>query len=55
MVAARTLALSAAELFSDQEVLRKARAEFEQRRGPDWEYQPLLGDRDPPLDYRVTR
>jgi aminobenzoyl-glutamate utilization protein B len=27
--------------------------EFEQRRGEEFRYAPLLGDRDPPLDYRV--
>jgi aminobenzoyl-glutamate utilization protein B len=51
-VAARTLALTAAELFRDRDLLRAAREEFEQRRGEDFEYRPLLGDREPPLDYR---
>ena len=51
-VAARTLALTAAELFRDRDLLRAAREEFEQRRGDDFEYRPLLGDREPPLDYR---
>ena len=26
--------------------------EFEAKRGPDYEYKSLLGERDPPLDYR---
>jgi len=30
------------------------RAEFAERRGEDFEYRPLLGDRDPPLDYRAS-
>lgn len=51
--AAQTLALTAAELYSDPELIRTARAEFERRRGADFRYQPLLGDRDPPLDYRA--
>ena len=29
-----------------------ARKEFEERRGPNFSYAPLLGDRTPPLDYR---
>lgn len=51
-VAARTLALTAAELFQNRDLLQAAREEFEQRRGDDFEYRPLLGDREPPLDYR---
>ena len=35
------------------ERLRKAaRAEFDAARGPDYVYKSLLGDREPPLDYR---
>lgn len=30
----------------------RARAELERRRGPRFEYRSLVGDRDPPLDYR---
>jgi aminobenzoyl-glutamate utilization protein B len=52
LVAAKTLALTAADLYRDPELLAAARAEFEQRRGEDFDYQPLLGDREPPLDYR---
>jgi aminobenzoyl-glutamate utilization protein B len=52
MVAAKTMALSAVELFMDPDRLAEIHAEFEERRGPDFRYAPLLGDRDPPLDYR---
>jgi len=52
--AAKTLAFSAAELFTRPDILEAARAEFERRRGPDYIYEPLLGDRDPPLDYRAS-
>ena len=51
-LAAKTLALTTLDLLLDEELLLTARGEFEERRGPDFEYQPLLGDRDPPLDYR---
>ena len=51
-LAAKTLALTTLDLLLDEELLISARREFEERRGPDFEYQPLLGDRDPPLDYR---
>lgn len=52
MVAAETLALTALDLFENPTLLAEARAEFEERRGQDFQYQPLVGDRDPPLDYR---
>lgn len=50
--AAKTLALAAIELFENEPLRTRARAEFEQARGADYQYQSLLGDRDPPLDYR---
>lgn len=54
MVAAKTLAMSAVDLFSDPAKLAAVRAEFMERRGADFQYRPLLGDRDPPLDYRAS-
>ncbi|MEQ8514218.1 MAG: amidohydrolase, partial [Chromatocurvus sp.] len=52
LVAAKTLALTAAELYESPDALAAARDEFLERRGEDFEYTPLLGDREPPLDYR---
>ena len=52
MVAAKTLAATAIDLFSDPKAIEEARAEFLERRGPDFKYVPLLGDRPPALDYR---
>ena len=51
-IAAKTLALAAIELYSNEEMRDAARAEFEAARGENYKYQSLLGDRDPPLDYR---
>jgi len=51
-VAAKTLALTAIELFGNAGLRAAARAEFEERRGADFQYEALLGDRPPPLDYR---
>ena len=51
-VAAKSMALAAVELFTDPELREAARAEFDASRGPDYEYRSLLGDRDPPLDFR---
>lgn len=50
--AAKTLALTAAELFSTPDTVAKAKAEFERRRGPGFVYKSMVGDRQPPLDYR---
>lgn len=51
-VAAKAMALMAVELFTNPELRVAARAEFDQLRGEDYEYQSLLGERAPPLDYR---
>ncbi|MGB5369042.1 MAG: amidohydrolase [Flavobacteriaceae bacterium] len=53
MVAAKTLTLTAIELFQNKELVSKAKAEFLERRGADFKYVPLLGDRAPALDYRM--
>jgi aminobenzoyl-glutamate utilization protein B len=52
MVAAKTLAGTAIDLMQDPQTIARAKAEFEERRGPDFRYIPLLGDRQPALDYR---
>jgi aminobenzoyl-glutamate utilization protein B len=52
MVAAKVLALSAVEVFENPDHIEQAQQEFNEARGPDFVYEPLLGDRKPPLDYR---
>jgi aminobenzoyl-glutamate utilization protein B len=51
-VAAKTMALAAIELFENPQLRAEARAEFDARRGEDFHYEAMLGDRSPPLDYR---
>lgn len=51
-VAAKTLTLAAIELFENEELRQQATAEFYERRGDDFRYEALLGNRAPPLDYR---
>ncbi|WP_461342921.1 amidohydrolase [Brevundimonas sp. GN22] len=51
-LATKTLALTTAELFQSPDVIAEATAEFERRRGPNFEYRALLGDRAPALNYR---
>lgn len=50
--AAKVLALTAAQLYSDPKLIASARREFEERRGPDFKYVSFVGERAPPLDYR---
>ena len=52
MVAAKTIALTAVDLFSDKKLITKAKEEFIKNRGADFKYIPLLGDRAPALNYR---
>lgn len=51
-VAAKAMALMAVELYLNPEMRAAAREEFDAARDPDYVYRSLLGDRDPPLDYR---
>ena len=51
VVAAKTMALTAIDLFLQPELVAKARKEFEMARG-DYQYAPLLGNRKPALNYR---
>jgi aminobenzoyl-glutamate utilization protein B len=52
IVAAKTIALSAIELYNSPKVLEAAKIELETSRGPNFKYEAMLGDRDPPLDFR---
>ncbi len=52
IIAAKTIALTATQLFENPETLKKAGEEFEKLRGKDFKYSALVGDRKPALDYR---
>lgn len=52
VVAAKTLALTAAELFRSPDTLAAAKAELLKARGADFKYEAMLGNRKPALDYR---
>ncbi len=52
MVAAKTIALTAIDIFRNPSVTEKAKEELNKSRGADFVYKSLLGDRKPPLDYR---
>lgn len=55
ITAAQVLALVGRKLYENPALIAQARAEFEQRRGTQFEYAAMVGDRDPPLDYRLER
>jgi len=52
-LASRLLAGTARDLIENPELINEAKAELERKRGKAFEYEALLGDRDPPLDYRL--
>ena len=52
MVAAKSMALTTLDLFTDPAHIQKAKAEFDAKRGPGFVYKTRLADRKPALDYR---
>jgi aminobenzoyl-glutamate utilization protein B len=52
IVAAKSMALTTVDLFSDPTHIQKARAEFDRKRGANFVYKTRLADRKPALDYR---
>ena len=52
MVAAKTMALTGAELFSAPATVEAAKAELVSKRGPTFRYETALGTQSPQLDYR---
>ncbi len=52
IVAAKTMALTAMDIYNDPKIAEKAKEELLKQRGTDFKYEALLGDRKPPLDYR---
>ena len=51
IVAAKTMALTAIDLFTTPEIIAKAKEEFKKDIG-DYKYKALLGERKPALNYR---
>ncbi len=52
MIAAKTIALSAADIFQQPSIIKPALDELIKARGASFKYRSLAGDRNPPLDYR---
>ena len=53
-LAAKTISATAIEIFSNPEIIQQAKQELESRVGKSFKYKALLGDRKPPLNYRVN-
>jgi aminobenzoyl-glutamate utilization protein B len=51
LVASKTLAFTAIDLFTNPALIKKAKEEFIQTKG-NYQYKALLGDRKPALNYR---
>ena len=51
IVAAKTMALTAIDLYLSPETIKKAKEEFTRKRG-SYQYEALLGNRKPALNYR---
>ena len=51
MVAAKTLTLTAMDLYTNQQIIEAATTEFKKAKG-NYKYEALLGDRKPALNYR---
>ena len=51
IVASKTMAFTVIDLFTNPELIKKAKEEFIQSKG-DYKYKALLGDRKPALNYR---
>jgi aminobenzoyl-glutamate utilization protein B len=52
MVAAKTIAGTALDLFKNPALIEAAKAEWNKRKGAEFKYKALLGDRKPALNYR---
>ena len=52
IVAAKTLAMTAMDLFTDSQLLESSKKEFMEKRGSNFKYESLVGDIPPPLNIR---
>ena len=50
--ATKVLVGAAIDLYNDPKTVKNAKKELIERRGPGFNYYSMLGDRNPPLDYR---
>lgn len=53
--AAKVMAMTGVDLIMNPVLITKAKEEFEAKRGKDFKYESLVGDREPPLDFRKSK
>ena len=51
-IAAKAMTLTAIELYQNADLRAAAKAEHVRNVGPKYKYEALLGNREPPLNYR---
>lgn len=52
MNVAKVMFFTAYDLYTSPSLVQEIASEFEERRGEDFVFKPLIGDRNPPLNYR---
>jgi len=52
MVAGKAIARTPLDLFKNPALIEAAKAEWNKRKGTEFKYKALLGDRKPALNYR---
>jgi len=50
----RAILWAGARLLREPQLIETAKAELDERRGADFTYEAMVGDRAPPLDYRKS-
>ncbi|MDR3340805.1 MAG: amidohydrolase [Candidatus Symbiothrix sp.] len=55
LAAAKVFALTAIDLFTTPALLESIKAEFNNLRGKDYKYTPIVPDKGPELDYRIKK
>ncbi|MFZ9981189.1 MAG: amidohydrolase [Cyclobacteriaceae bacterium] len=53
--AAKVIAMTGVDLFLNPAIAKQAKAELQNKTGPDFKYKSMIGDRKPPLDYRMRK
>lgn len=53
--AAKVMAMTGVDLLMNPALLTQAREEFDKKRGAQFKYESLVGDRNPPLDFRKSK
>jgi aminobenzoyl-glutamate utilization protein B len=53
--AAKVIAMTGVDLFLNPALAAQAKAELQKKTGPDFKYKSMIGDRKPPLDFRMRK